>query len=67
MYLDDQGRILAYGDSYSDGRSTGTHTLLLTPAGVSSAPIATPEPTALATLAAAAMCLIIRRRLVRGA
>lgn len=63
MYLDDQGRILAYGD----GRSTGTHTLLLTPAGVSSAPIATPEPTALATLAAAAMCLIIRRRLVRGA
>lgn len=67
-YLDDQGRILAKGDSFSsDGRWTGTHTLLLTPAGVSSAPIATPEPTALATLAAAAMCLIIRRRLVRGA
>lgn len=45
--LDDQGRILATSQSY--GRD-GQHALLLTPEGVSSEPLATPEPATLLIL-----------------
>lgn len=55
MALDDQGRILAYGSSAGDGYKV--HALLLRPAD----PIATPEPSTLATMAVAVAGLAIRR------
>jgi len=60
--LDDQGRILVFGSRLEgSGTSDPEHALLLTPAGVSSDPIATPEPSTLATLAVAIAGLAYRR------
>lgn len=62
--LDDRGRILLYADGpYVSGHFTHTNELLLlTPAGLASGPIATPEPSTLATLAVAAVGVAYRRR-----
>lgn len=62
LALDDQGRLLYFGVKREGDESTDPgHTLLLTPAGLASDPIATPEPSTLATLAAAIAGLAYRR------
>jgi hypothetical protein len=70
--IDDQGRILI--DSYqpnspnspkqpdSNGSNFHDELYLLTPDGLSSAPLATPEPSTLVTLAVAGIGLMVRRR-----
>ena len=57
--LDDRGRILAFSQSFGHD---GQHALLLTPEGVSSDPIATPEPSALMALGVAGSAWVVRRR-----
>ena len=60
--IDDQGRVLLYADKpYVPGSNTPAELLLLTPAGLASGPIATPEPSTLATLAVAIAGLVYRR------
>ena len=63
--LDDQGRILLRADKpdVPGVYHSQTELLLLTPAGLSSTPIATPEPSTLATLAVAGLGLAVHRRL----
>lgn len=61
--LDDQGRILLYGESAATGWQQ--HTLLLTPGGLSSAPVPVPEPSTLATIAIGVVGLAARRRRAR--
>jgi hypothetical protein len=59
--LDDQGRVLFAGDRQVGGQ-TELDTILLTPAGLSSSPIPTPEPTTLITLGVLSLGLLIRGR-----
>jgi hypothetical protein len=64
--LDDRGRILVTADLPPDYRNQNArvfeqHALLLTPAGLTSDPIPTPEPSALATMAVAALGVAYRR------
>ncbi|SIO29512.1 PEP-CTERM protein-sorting domain-containing protein/MYXO-CTERM domain-containing protein [Singulisphaera sp. GP187] len=56
--LDDQGRMLLQAE---DDRTHLMHSLLLTPAGVTSDPITVPEPTSLATLLLGLGYLAFRR------
>jgi hypothetical protein len=60
LALSDTGQILVYADNQSTNYQA--HALLLTPAGLSSTPIAAPEPSAFVTLAVAGVTLVVRRR-----
>ena len=66
LALDDQGRIVVYGEppysSDSPVHDYNDYALLLTPAGLSSAPRATPEPSTFVTLAVAGLCVLARQR-----
>ncbi len=64
MALDDQGRILltAIPPLAFSGADNPDHLFLLTPAGLSSSPLATPEPTPFVTLAVVGIGLAGRRR-----
>jgi PEP-CTERM motif len=59
--IDDQGRILVSAESAATNWNN-TELFLLTPAGLSSSPLATPEPTTFVTLAVAGIGLAVRRR-----
>jgi hypothetical protein len=61
--IDEQGRLLVDASELPQGPE---HTLLLTPAGLSSDPVPVPEPTTLATLAVAAGGMVVRSYLKRS-
>ncbi len=67
--IDDQGRILldtqvqnTPNQPGNNGSGVHDELVLLTPASLSSAPLAAPEPTTLVTLAVAGVALVVRRR-----
>ena len=64
--LDDQGRILETGVTYSLSGTASDHSYLLTPDGVPIDPVPVPEPTALATIVLGVGGLAIRRWRQRG-
>ncbi|WP_435015302.1 hypothetical protein TA3x_002841 [Tundrisphaera sp. TA3] len=63
LALDDEGRILVKGWAEDELlRTTELHSYLLSPSGVASEPITTPEPATRALFAVASTSVLIRRR-----